>query len=99
MANTFIDTLEPLSTEQVRSQLSTNATMKYRLDLIYYSEIVIRRSLTEMLDTYNVCYKIYSDRLLFNKSVKMGIAVALTALGLILLILLLFFIHRNQKYL
>lgn len=57
--NQIMDRLDPLNSSAATTELSSSST-KYLVDLIYYSEMVIRKELTEILDTYDECYLNYS---------------------------------------
>ncbi len=57
--NQIMDRLDPLNTSAAITELGSSST-KYLVDLIYYSEMVIRKELTEILDTYDECYLDYS---------------------------------------
>jgi hypothetical protein len=68
LINSIISSLEPLEPTAATTALSSS-TMKFNLDLIFYTEMVIRITLTQLLDKYDECYLSYSDNLLKDKQI------------------------------
>lgn len=70
--------------------------MKFNLDLIFYTEMVIRICLTELLDNYDECYLTYSDNLLKDKQIEIAIAITFTVIATALYAFFIVNTYRNQ---
>ena len=57
--NTMITSFDSLTTAQLTTQLATAGTV-FNLDLVFYTEMLIRSNLNQLLNTYNQNYRVYS---------------------------------------
>lgn len=96
--NAVIAVLDPLDTSTFKGML-LNQDIKFKLDLIYYSEHIIRKILTNIIDMYDQCYFNYSMTLLRAKRSEVGLAVGFTVFGTVLFVVMVLAFNRDQKYL
>lgn len=57
--NGIIEVLDPYDVTTFKQEI-LKEDMKFKLDLIYYTEKIVRKVLTSLLDTYDECYLNYS---------------------------------------
>ena len=82
----------------LRAELTSEGT-KYNLDMMYYSEMLIRQCLTEILDIYDQCYLNYSHRMRSTIFLQSLLAILTTVTGVFLWVLFQTGVYRNQQYL
>ena len=76
-----------------------NGSLSSFIDLVYYTENVIRAELITLTNLYFNCFNDYSNNLATKKTMLMGIVVSASIISFVLLILLALYVGKEQGYL
>jgi len=74
-----------------------NGSLKYQIDLLYYSEEVIRGSVTEILKNYYECYNTYLENRFDRKMIINTVSNMVVNLGTLMFIYFIYYLYRNQR--
>jgi hypothetical protein len=78
--------------------MNSNST-QYNIDLLFYTEEVIRNHLSNVFVIYLQCFNTYSSDIVFSKSIFIGSIFVITAIGFFLFIMMANYVYKNQCFL
>jgi hypothetical protein len=98
LMNSLITSYSNMTATQLKTQLN-QTTSFYNMDLVLYTEFIIRNCLTSLLTTYDNNYQNYEDSVNLSQLIFLAFGNATTGIAIILLIIFAVSVYRNQNYL
>ena len=96
--NDFVNTSISMSNKDFQTKV-TSPNVLYYLDLLFYVGKIMNEFLESIYKTYVNCYKIYTDDLISSKTLLVSLSLAISTVGVTLLMFFFRKVYIHQHYL